>query len=329
MQFSKYKRLFAAFFSVALHVIVLSIVNSNQLRSSNQPDALKTKAEIVYLNLLPEDPVKTFTMPDPAEITEPVPNVSPAFQVTRANTLMPPSMEPQQAPLAALPDPATPANDIELDTSATPVIPDALANPPAMSETRQPAFLAAPAAPTPQEWAFAAKYTLKNSKGYRYTWGHQVRSMMGTAFEGPDQGVVRFRVEIAPDGTLAKLETLWTTSTVAEQLARNAIENMPSLPPTPTGKPLIFEKTISFSPFATDGPPIYRDDCLPEPPVFRNPFAWDGKSPQVMVESKPVEPLDPLALAECLRQLPQDTIEAESSQDRRLLDQWGSMKTGD
>lgn len=167
MQFSKYKRLFAAFFSVALHVIVLSIVNNNQLRSSNQPDTLKTKAEIVYLNLLPEDPVKTFTMPDPAELTEPVPNVSPAFQVTRANILMPPSMEPQQAPLAALPDPATPANDIELDTSATPVIPDALANPPAMSETRQPAFLAAPAAPTPQEWAFAAKYTLKNSKGYR------------------------------------------------------------------------------------------------------------------------------------------------------------------
>ncbi len=201
--------------------------------------------------------------------------------------------------------------------------------PPTMSETRQPAFLAAPAAPTPQEWAFAARYTLRNSKGYRYTWGHQVRSMMGTAFEGADQGVVRFRVEIAPDGTLAKLETLWTTSTIAEQLARNAIENIPPLPPTPTGKPLIFERTISFSPFATDGPPIYRDDCLPEPPVFRNPFAWDGKSPQVVVESKPVEPLDPLPLAECLKQLPQDTIEAESAQDRRLLDQWGSMKTGD
>jgi hypothetical protein len=35
--------------------------------------------------------------------------------------------------------------------------------------------------------------------------------MMGTAIEGPDQGVVRFRVEIAPDGSLARLETLWTT----------------------------------------------------------------------------------------------------------------------
>ena len=193
---------------------------------------------------------------------------------------------------------------------------------------RQPISMAAPAAPTAQEWAFAAKYTLKNSKGYRYTWGQQVRSMMGTAVEGTDQGVVRFRVEIAPDGTLAKLETLWTTSAVAEQLARKAIENMPSSPPTPTGKPLIFEKTISFSPFATDGPPTYKDDCLPDPPAFRNPFAWDGKSPQVKVESKPVEKLDPQALEECLKQLPQDTIEAESAQDRRLLDQWGSSKTG-
>jgi hypothetical protein len=193
---------------------------------------------------------------------------------------------------------------------------------------RQFASQAAPPAPSAQEWAFAAKYTLKNSKGYRYTWGQQVRSMMGTAVEGADQGLVRFRIEIAPDGTLAKLETLWTTSTVAEQLARKAIQNMPSSPPTPTGKPLVFEKTISFSPFASDGPPTYKDDCLPDPPAFRNPFAWDGKSPKVKGDLKPVEKLDPQALGECLKQLPQDTIEAESAQDRRLLDQWGSSKTG-
>ncbi len=80
--------------------------------------------------------------------------------------------------------------------------------------------MAAPAAPTAEEWAFAAGYTLKNSKGYRHSWGKQVRSMMGTAVEGPDQGTVRFRVEIAPDGRLANLETLWTTSVVAERLAR-------------------------------------------------------------------------------------------------------------
>lgn len=85
----------------------------------------------------------------------------------------------------------------------------------------------APAAPTAEEWAFAGQYTLKNSKGYRYSWGKQVRSMMGTAVEGQGAGEVRFRVEIAPDGTLAGLETLWTTSSVAEQLARKAIESMP------------------------------------------------------------------------------------------------------
>ncbi len=193
---------------------------------------------------------------------------------------------------------------------------------------RQPASQAAPPAPTAQEWAFAAKYTLKNSKGYRYIWGQQVRSMMGTANEGADQGLVRFRIEIAPDGTLATLETLWSTSTVAEQLARKAIENMPSSPPTPTGKPLVFEKTISFSPFVSDGPPTYKNDCLPDTPAFRNPFAWDGKLPQVQAKSAPVEKPDPQALAECLKQVPQDTIEAESAQDQRLLDQWGSLKTG-
>jgi hypothetical protein len=141
---------------------------------------------------------------------------------------------------------------------------------------REPASMAAPPAPTAAEWAFASTYKLKNSKGYRYTWGQQVRSMMGTAVEGPDQGMVRFRVEIAPDGSLTRLETLWSTSPVAERLARQAIGNMPRWPSTPTGKPLIFEKTISFSPFASDGPPLYKDDCLPDPPVFSNPFAWDG-----------------------------------------------------
>ena len=226
----------------------------------------------------------------------------------------------------ALPKPAPKAIAPESEPAHTPVIQDNSVTTPLAD--RQLASLTAPPAPTTEEWTLAGKYVLKNSKRYRYTWGQQVRSMMGTAVEGPDQGVVRFRVEIAPDGTLARLETLWTTSTVAEQLARKAIENMQPLPPTPTGKPLIFEKTISFSPFASDGPPIYQDDCLPDPPTFRNPFAWDGKSPQVRADSKPAEKLDPRALEECLRSLPQDSIEAESARDQRLLDQWGSSKPG-
>ena len=141
-----------------------------------------------------------------------------------------------------------------------------------------------------------------------------------------DQGVVRFRVEITPDGSLAKLETLWTTSAVAEQLARRAIETMPPLPATPTGKPLIFEKTISFTPYANDGPPSYRDDCIPDPPAFRNPFAWDGKSPQMRAAPPKAEKLDPQAMEECLRQLPRDSIEAETARDQRAMERWGWSK---
>ena len=208
----------------------------------------------------------------------------------------------------------------------TPVITEAADSQDKHPSAKELARMAAPPAPTAEEWAFAAKYTNKNSKGYRYSWGQQVRSMMGTAVEGPDQGFVRFRIEIAPDGTLAKLETLWTTSEVAERLARRAVESMPALPPTPTGKPLIFEKTISFTPFASDSPPSYKDDCLPDPPVFHNPFAWDGKSPPVRAEPPKTEKLDPQALEECLRQLPQDSIEAETARDQRAMERWGWSK---
>ena len=193
---------------------------------------------------------------------------------------------------------------------------------------RQAASMAAPPAPTAEEWAFASTYKLKNSKGYRHTWGQQVRSMMGTAVEGPDQGMVRFRIEIAPDGSLTRLETLWSTSTVAERRARQAIGSMPQWPPTPTGRPLIFEKTISFSPFASDGPPLYKDDCLPDPSAFNNPFAWDGQSARAQVQAQPIEKPDPQALEDCLKQLPQDSIEAESARDRRLLEQWDFNRLG-
>ncbi len=191
---------------------------------------------------------------------------------------------------------------------------------------KQPASLAAPSAPTAEEWAFASKYTLKNSKGYRHSFGQQVRSMMGTAVEGPDQGQVRFRIEIAPNGSVTKVETLWKTSDKAEQLARKAITSMPSLPPTPTGKPLIFERTISFTPFATNDAPVYRDDCLPDTPAFGNLFAWDGKSPQEIRQNKPSEKLSAEALAECLKQLPQDSTEGVAAHNQRQFEQWRSGK---
>lgn len=194
-----------------------------------------------------------------------------------------------------------------------------------MDSHRAPATMDAPPAPTAEEWAFAARYTLRNSKGYRYTWGQQVRSMMGTAIEGPDQGSVRFRVEIAPSGAVVSVQTVWSTSDKAEQLARQAIKNMPPLPPTPTGKPLIFEKTINFSPFATDGPPIYKYDCQPEPQAFRNKFAWDGTSARKDDDAEPAQSrqLSPEEMEECLKQLPGDTIDAEMARDRRLMERWG------
>lgn len=225
-------------------------------------------------------------------------------------TIRPPDSEPEPSAEEREPPPrkreasALPAAPLPVPV---PEVPSALVP----ATPREPASVAAPPAPTAAEWAFASTYKLKNSKGYRYTWGQQVRSMMGTAVEGPDQGMARFRVEIAPDGSLTRLETLWSTSVVAERLARDATGNMPRWPSTPTGKPLIFEKTISFSPFASDGPPLYKDDCLPDPPVFRNPFAWNGSAAPVQAQAASAsdEP-DPQALEDCLKQLPGDSIEA-------------------
>lgn len=197
---------------------------------------------------------------------------------------------------------------------------------PPLSDDRPRAYQEAPSAPTAEEWALASTYKLKNSKRYRHTWGQQVRSMMGTAHEGIDQGVVRFRIEIAPSGKLVGLVTLWSTSDKAEALARRAVEQMPPLPPTPTGKPLVFEKTISFQPFDADVPPVYKNDCLPDPPGYRNLFAWDGKSARTQVQAEPERepPLSPAEMAECLKQLPKDSMEAEAAHDRLQLEQWAS-----
>ena len=245
----------------------------------------------------------------------------------------PPRAEEQVVMLDLTPPPPPPVPEV---APQPPPPPDTFVPPepmPAPAAEPEPlparAYKEAPPAPTAEEWALASTYTLKNSKRYRHTWGQQVRSLMGTAFEGPDQGVVRFLVEIAPDGRLVRLETLWKTSDEAERLARLAIQAMPPLPPTPNGQPLIFEKTISFQPFDAEVPPIYKDDCLPDPPRHRNRFAWDGASPPTEAPL-PVAaaPLDPQALAECLKQLPQDSMDAEIGNDERQWRQWGSGQLG-
>ncbi|BBP01099.1 hypothetical protein SFSGTM_18070 [Sulfuriferula nivalis] len=192
---------------------------------------------------------------------------------------------------------------------------------------KKPASMPAPPPPTAEEWKLASTYTLKNSKRYRYNWGQLVRSMMGTAVEGPQQGQVRLHIEIAPDGKIAKVEVLWTTSETAEKLALQAISALPPLPPTPTGKPLVFEKTISFEPVEMGWPPIYKYDCLPDPPAFHNPYAWDGASIQHTAQGNqeagsPVTSASPQT--DCPPDSSSDSIDAEEKDMKRQFDQWGS-----
>lgn len=200
------------------------------------------------------------------------------------------------------------------------------ANAPSAPE-KTPATLAAPSAPTAEEWQLAATYTLKNSKRYRYNWGQQVRSMMGTAVEGERQGLVRFRIEIASDGTLARADVLWSTSDTVEKLALQAIRAMPPLPPTPTGKPLVFEKTVALLPFETGWPPIYKNDCLPDPATFKNPFAWNGGPSPRRVQPAGSEAAPSRAAAaqsEC-PDIGPDSIEAEEKDMERQFKEWGSL----
>jgi len=192
---------------------------------------------------------------------------------------------------------------------------------------KTPATMAAPPAPTAEEWQLASTYTLKNSKRYRYNWGQQVRSMMGTAVAGEREGLVRVRVEIAPAGTLAKVDVLWSTSVFVEKLALQALRSMPPLPPTPTGKPLIFEKTIAFQSFETGWPPIYKNDCLPDPPTYRNRFAWNGASPPPRPHADADYADAPRSASpptECPDAGP-DSIEAEEKDMERQFKEWGSL----
>ena len=192
---------------------------------------------------------------------------------------------------------------------------------------KERAYLDAPPAPTAEEWALASKYTLKNSKRYRHSWGQQVRSMMGRSVEGPDQGMVRFHIEISPNGQISKVETIWSTSEVAEKLARQAIAQMPALPPTPNGQPLIFQQTISFQPFDTGWPPIYKYDCLPDLPSFKNPFAWDGQSAQsIQRVDAHTQKIETASNVDCPTDMMQDTIEAEAADAKRQFELWGSSR---
>jgi hypothetical protein len=197
-----------------------------------------------------------------------------------------------------------------------------------LSPEKKLASMPAPPAPSPEEWGIASTYTLKNSKHYRNDWGQLVRSMMGTAVEGPQQGLVRFHIEIAPDGKIAKVVVLWATSELAEKLAWKAIRSLPPLPPTPTGRPLVFEQTIAFEPFDTGWPPNYKLDYEPDTPSFHNPFALDAfsikrasqeeseNSPSSSPRTQTAPPAD--STTDLL-----DQIDTEDADMNRQLDQWG------
>lgn len=214
------------------------------------------------------------------------------------------------------------AMKLPVETKQIPLpVPEPLPIPPvpARALAQQPA----PAPPSAADWDLAARYTARNSKAYRYAWGQQVRSQMGTAVEGPDQGSVRFRIEIAPEGRVVRVDTLWSTSALAEARARQAIAALPALPPTPNGRPLVFERTVHFSPFAHDDPPHYQGDCEPEPPVFRNPFAWDAKGDARYRPPEPARVMTEEERDDCLRNRPLESIDAALARDRRALDRWG------
>lgn len=275
-----------------------------------------------------------------AQLPDPASTVSESLQVNLMSTPV-----QQRAPVLKAARAETARTDQSAKPRAKPAIPSpsgaevkehvrvTASIPPSPTPEKQLASMPAPPAPTAEEWALASTYTLKNSKRYRYNWGQQVRSMMGTAVEGVQHGLVRFRIEIAPDGKLAKAEVLWSTSEPVEKLALQAIRSMPPLPPTPTGQPLVFEKTIAFLPFETGWPPIYKYDCLPDPPSFHNPFAWNGSSPQRTSQAHQ-ENASPARRgapqAECPDSGP-DSIEAEEKDMERQFKEWGAapLKRGD
>lgn len=250
MHQAKAEYLFAVSLSVTLHALVLAAAGLYAFKPS-QPETPTPEEKVVFLEMLAAAPPEPPADPAPAP-TQPLPAAAPARP--------------------------TPAPAIGVPTDATPT-------PAAQDQAR--AQMEAPPAPTAEEWARASTYKLKNSKRYRHTWGQQIRSMMGTAFEGPDQGVVRFRVEIAPDGRLTRLETLWSTSPAAEQLARKAIENMRPCPRRRRAGPWSLKRPLPSSPSPWTTPPPTKTTACPIGPPSTTPTPGMAKPPRGRRSSPP------------------------------------------
>ena len=96
---------------------------------------------------------------------------------------------------------------------------------------------------------------------------------------------------------------------------------------TGTSRAIAHDPEVELA-FTADAPPLYKYDCEPDPVQHGNRFVWDGRSPQAVAEQAVAQKLDPVAYAECLKQLPQDSIEAEAASDERQQKQWASPTLG-
>ncbi|MBK6388270.1 MAG: energy transducer TonB [Rhodoferax sp.] len=287
------KFVIAAVLSVALHALGVYMAVQYALHRNSKLEAAPPAEQVIRLEMVQIPP------PRPPAVTPPER----------------PDQTLAQAPAPKLPPARAAALQAPRETVAAP--------PPG---ERPLTSMNAPPAPTAQEWAAAGQYTLKNSKRYRYTWGQQVRSMMGTAIEGPDQGAVRFRIEIAPTGKLARLDTLWTTSATVEKRARKPLKDAAAAS-HPHRQAPVFENNSVFNAFDADAPHLQirlsaRSASLRQPVCVERQIAPGACRAAVAGKA------DPQAVADCLKQLPQDTIEAESAHNQRQLEQWGSSKLG-
>jgi hypothetical protein len=89
----------------------------------------------------------------------------------------------------------------------------------------------------------------------------------------------------------------------------------------------VFEQTIAYVPYDSGWPPIYKNDCLPDPPKFQNPFVWDGKSPKNESRIAPKNAPSagqPASDSGCPNEAQPDSIEAEAADIKRQLDFWGA-----
>lgn len=75
-------------------------------------------------------------------------------------------------------------------------------------------------------------------------------------------------------------------------------------------------------------PPVYKNDCLPDPPSFSNPHAWNGSSPPRTTQA-PQEGAASSRGASAPTECPDagpDSIEAEEKDMERQFKEWSAAR---